>query len=228
MKKYMLMTAILIVSVCMLVPLFMGVTQVYAQDKGAANIKLPAPRYSSDTSVEKALAERRSVRSYKAEPLTMAEIGQILWAAQGITEPKKGLRTAPSPRGAFLIDVYLFAGNVTGLANGMYRYVPQGHELMKIAEGNLKDDLLYKAAPQAQIKFAPAVLLIAGKSTGEAMNPYWTYLEAGHVSENVYLQAESLKLGTVTMAGFKADDVKNAVKLPANEQPIYLMSIGKK
>jgi len=54
------------------------------------------------------------------------------------------------------------------------------------------------------------------------------YLEAGHVSQNVYLQAESLKLGAVTMAGFKTDDVKKALNLPASEQPIYIMCIGKK
>ena len=111
-------------------------------------------KYSSDTSVEKALLERRSVRSYKAEPLTIPEIAQILWAAQGITEPKKGMRTAPSARGMYLIEVYLVAGNVTNLPAGMYKYVPQGHELMKIAEGNVRDDL-FKAAGQAQIKKRP-------------------------------------------------------------------------
>jgi SagB-type dehydrogenase family enzyme len=206
-----------------------GIKKAFAQDKiaGSVTIKLPPPKYSSDTSVEKALLERRSVRSYKAEPLTIPEIAQILWAAQGITEPKKGMRTAPSARGMYLIEVYLIAGNVASLPAGMYKYTPQGHELIKIAEGNIKDDL-FKAAGQAQIKNAPVTLLIAGKSAEAAGNPQWMYLEAGHVSQNVYLQAESLKLGVVTMAGFKVEDVKKALKLPANEQPVYLMCMGKK
>jgi SagB-type dehydrogenase family enzyme len=229
MKKQYAMILILMVTIFFLVPFTAGIEKVFAQDKntGAATIKLPAPRYSSDTSVEKALLERRSVRSYKAEPLTIPEIAQILWAAQGITEPKKGMRTAPSARGMYLIEVYLVAGNVTNLPAGIYRYVPQGHELMKITEGNVRDDL-FKAAGQAQIKSAPITLVIAGKSVEASGNPQWTNLEAGHVSQNVYLQAESLKLGAVTMAGFKVDDVKKALKLPANEQPVYLMCIGKK
>ena len=152
---------------------------------------------------------------------------QILWAAQGITEPKKGMRTAPSARGMYLIEVYLVAGNVTNLPAGMYKYVPQGHELTKITEGNVRDDL-FKAAGQAQIKSAPITLLIAGKSAEASNNSQWMYLEAGHVSQNVYLQAESLKLGAVTMNGFKAEDVKKAIKLPASEQPIYLMCVGRK
>ena len=71
-------------------------------------------------------------------------------------------------------------------------------------------------------------MLIAGKSTEASGNPQWMYLEAGHVSQNVYLQAESVKLGVVTMAGFKVEDVKKTLKLPTNEQPIYLMCMGKK
>jgi SagB-type dehydrogenase family enzyme len=229
MKKQCIMILILMTTVFYMATFSIGVEKVFAQDKspGAATIKLPAPKYSSDTSVEKALLERRSVRSYKAEPLTIPEIAQVLWAAQGITEPKKGLRTAPSPRGIYLIEVYLIAGNVTNLPAGIYKYGPQGHELIKIAEGNIKDDL-FKVAGQAQIKSAPVALLIAGKSAEASGNPQWMYLEAGHVSQNVYLQAESLKLGAVTMAGFKAEDVKKALKLPANERPIYLMCIGKK
>jgi SagB-type dehydrogenase family enzyme len=220
---------VLMVTIFFLVTFPAAGEKAFAQDKSAstATIKLPAPKYSSDTSVEKALLERRSVRSYKAEPLTIPEIAQVLWAAQGITEPKKGMRTAPSARGMYLIEVYLIAGSVTNLPAGIYKYGPQGHELIKIAEGNIKDDL-FKVAGQAQIKSAPVTLLIAGKLAEASGNPQWMYLEAGHVSQNVYLQAESLKLGAVTMAGFKTEDVKKALKLPANEQPIYLMCIGKK
>jgi SagB-type dehydrogenase family enzyme len=229
MKKQYAMLLVLMVTMFFLVS-FPGATEkAFAQDKsaGAATIKLPAPKYSSDTSVEKALLERRSVRSYKAEPLTIPEIAQILWAAQGITGPKTGMRTVPSARGMYLIEIYLIAGDVTNFPAGMYKYVPQGHELIKIAEGNIRDDL-FKTAGQAQIRNAPVILLIAGKSAEASGNSQFMYLEAGHVSQNVYLQAESLKLGTVTMAGFKADDVKKTLKLPTSEQPIYLMCIGKK
>jgi hypothetical protein len=125
-----------------------------AQGKGSGeSFKLPPPRYESEVSIEKALLERRSIRSYKEEPLTLNDLSQILWAAQGITEPKKGLRTAPSPRAQFLIEVYVLPGNVTNLPTGTYKYQPQGHDLIKRADGDKKGEL-FNAVGQVSIKNA--------------------------------------------------------------------------
>ena len=199
-----------------------------AQEKAAgATIKLPPPKLDGTVSVEKALVERRSVRAYKTEPLSLAEVSQVLWAAQGVTEPAKGLRTAPSARGTFVVEVYLVTGTVTGLPAGQYRYQPKGHELVKMAEGDKKAEL-FKAAGQAAINSAPVALVITGASDRSASNPSWMYLEAGHAAQNIYLQAVSLKLGTVSMAGFKPDEVKRALGLPEKEQPIYIMPVGRK
>jgi SagB-type dehydrogenase family enzyme len=200
-----------------------------AQEKAAAGatIKLPPPKLDGTVSVEKALAERRSVRAYKPEPLSLAEVSQVLWAAQGVTEPAKGLRTAPSARGTFVVEVYLVTGNITGLPAGLYRYQPKGHELVKMAEGDKKTEL-FKSAGQAAINSAPVALVITGASDRSASNPSWMYLEAGHAAQNIYLQAVSLKLGTVSMAGFKPEEVKRALSLPEKEQPIYIMPVGRK
>jgi SagB-type dehydrogenase family enzyme len=127
----------------------------------------------------------------------------------------------------FLLEVYLIAGNVTGLPAGLYRYQPKGHELIKVAEGDKKSDL-FKAAAQPAINSAPALLIITGVLERSAANPSWIYLEAGHAAQNVYLEAASLKLGTVSIAGFKAEDVKRALTLPDKEQPIYIMPLGRK
>ena len=210
-----------------LLPLCLTDHSALAQGKSSAEtIKLPPPRYESDVSVEKALLERRSIRSYKEEPLTLNELSQILWAAQGITEPKKGLRTAPSPRAVYLLEVYVLPGNVTNLPMGIYKYQPQSHDLIKIADGDKKAEL-FKAAGQAPIKNAPVALVITGLSE-KTQNPAWMYLEAGHAAENIYLQSVSLKLGTVTMGGFKEDEVRKALNLPEKERVIYIMPIGKK
>jgi SagB-type dehydrogenase family enzyme len=189
-------------------------------------VKLPQPAVNSDVSVERTLQERRSVRAYKDEPVTLKELAQLLWAAQGITEPQKGLRTAPSPRSAYLIKIYVLAGKVTDLAPGMYLYQPKGHELVKESGGDKKGDL-FNAAGQAAIKAAPLALLFTGAKAG-IQNPAWMYLEAGHASENVYLQAVSLKFGTVAMAGFKVDDVRKALDIDGKEEPIYIMPVGRK
>jgi SagB-type dehydrogenase family enzyme len=127
----------------------------------------------------------------------------------------------------FLVDIYLVAANVTDLPAGLYRYQPKGHELVKVADGDKKAEL-HKAAGQAAINGAPAVLIITGASDRVANNPSMMYLEAGHAAQNIYLQAVSLKLGTVSMAGFKPEEVKRALSLSEKEQPIYIMPVGRK
>ncbi|HVP77073.1 MAG TPA: SagB/ThcOx family dehydrogenase [Thermodesulfobacteriota bacterium] len=230
MKRYFPMFDLVLVcglAILMFLPLCMMGHSALAQGKSSGeSIKLPPPKYESDVSVEKALLERRSIRSYKEEPLTLNELSQILWAAQGITEPTKGLRTAPSPRAVYLLQLYVLPGNVANLPMGIYKYQPQTHDLIKIADGDKKAEL-FKAAGQAPIKNAPVALVITGLSE-KTQNPAWMYLEAGHAAENIYLQSVSLKLGTVAMAGFKEDDVRKALNLPDKERVIYIMPIGKK
>ena len=233
MKRYILVPVLaLVFAVGLLIAIFFRFYSknqlAIAEEKGSKmeNIKLPAPKYDGAVSVEKALLERRSIRTYKDEPLTLAGVSQILWAAQGITDPKTGHRTAPSARALYLLEVYLISGNVIGLPMGIYKYQPQGHELVKVAEGDFKSKL-FQGVSQAPIKNAPAVLVFSGMSE-RSTNPNWMYLEAGHAAQNVYLQAVSLKLGTVVMAGFKDEEVRKALNMSPKEQPIYIMPIGKK
>ncbi len=103
-----------------------------SQGKAEGIIRLPPPRYDGETSVEKALRERRSLREYGNEPLTLSEIGQILWAAQGVTS-SLGLRTAPSAGALYPLETYVVAGDVEGLPAGVYRYKPDGHLLLQVA-----------------------------------------------------------------------------------------------
>jgi SagB-type dehydrogenase family enzyme len=189
-------------------------------------VKLPAPKLDGQVSVEKALSQRRSVRVYKDEPLSLSEVSQILWAAQGVSDSASGKRTAPSARAMYFLDVYLVSGNVEGLPPGLYRYRPQGHQLERIMEGDAKNKLL-EAAGQASIKSAAAALVITGQSD-RSTNPNWMYLEAGHAAQNVYLQGVSLGIGTVVTAGFKPDEVKKALSLPENQTVIYIMPLGRK
>jgi SagB-type dehydrogenase family enzyme len=196
------------------------------EDSNAEAIELPMPRFDGQLSVEKALLNRRSIRTYKDEPLTLADVSQILWAAQGITDSTSGKRTAPSARASYFLELYLISGKVTDLSPGMYKYQPVGHKLVVMAKGDTKAKL-FGAAGQVPIKNAPVVLLIAGDSE-RSRKPEWMYLEAGHAAQNVYLQAVSLNLGTVVMAGFEPDKVREALKIPEEQLPIYVMPIGRK
>jgi hypothetical protein len=127
----------------MLCQAYMGLPTVQAQEQTSATsiIDLPSPVIDGSMSIEKALSERRTVRSYSDKPLSLEDISQILWAAQGITEPKRGLRTAPSAQASYLMKVYVLTGKVADLTMGMYQYQPQGHKLVKIADGDIKTDL---------------------------------------------------------------------------------------
>lgn len=92
---------------------------------------LPAPRYEGRISLEQALLRRRSIRDFTPLPLALAELSQLLWAAQGVTNPD-GFRTAPSAGALYPLDVQVLAGNITSLAPGHYKYLPYGHDIARL------------------------------------------------------------------------------------------------
>src|SRR5512136_2339018 len=120
------------------------------------SIKLPEPRIDGGIAVERALNERRSIRSFGKAGLTLEEVSQLLWAAQGVTDDQ-GHRTAPSAMARYPLQVYLLAGNVTGLPSGVYHYSPQGHSLNVIHQGNIDEYYNAAASFEAWIKTAPAI-----------------------------------------------------------------------
>ena len=195
-------------------------------------IQLPEPIYQSNTSVEEALQKRRSVREYSKEPLSLFEISQILWAAQGITDNAYGLRTAPSAGALYPIELYLVVANVKELTSGIYKYDPRRHTLKKTIEGDKRIEVSNAALKQDAIEKSSAIVLITaiyertsvkyGKRTERYVN-----MEVGHVGQNIYLQAVSLGLGTVMMGAFNDDALKKVLNLPANEFPLAIYPIGK-
>ncbi len=195
-------------------------------------IKLPEPRYKSNVSIEEALLKRRSIRSYKNEPLNVSEISQVLWAAQGITDKRTGFRTAPSAGALYPLEIYLVIGKVKDLEPGVYKYRPENHEIILVSKGDKRNDLYISALRQEWIKNAPVVIVISAifeRTTikyGERGIRY-VYMEAGHCAQNIYLQCVSLNLGTVTVGAFYDDEVKRVLNLQKNESPLYLMPIGK-
>lgn len=194
-------------------------------------ITLPEPRYDSDVSIEAVLLERRSVREYTGEPLTLQEVSQLLWAAQGITDPR-GYRTAPSAGGLYPLEVYLVAGDVENLSAGVYKYRPQGHELVKVRDGDMREELYAAAMEQAWVKEAAADLVIMGVYERTTVKygdrgVQYVHMEAGHAAQNVYLQATALGLGTVTIGGFYEGQVAEVLHAPENEKPLYVMPLGR-
>lgn len=196
-------------------------------------IKLPDPVYKGSVSIEEVLQQRRSVRAYKNEPLGLKDISQLLWAAQGITAPEDGGRTAPSAGALYPLELYLVTGNVDSLSPGVYHYQPVGHILQQIAEGDKRGALTAASHMQGAINRSAAVIVIAAEYR-RTTRKYsergirYVHMEAGHAAQNICLQAVSLKIGTVTMGAFKDSLVKQILNLPLNEEPLYLLPVGKK
>ena len=195
-------------------------------------IKLPLPVYTGKISVEEALHKRRSIRDYSDRPLTISEISQVLWAAQGITEESYGLRTAPSAGALYPLEIYIAASNVNSLSPGLYKYKPQNHTLKKISNGDKRFDISIAALRQDAIENSSAIVIISAvyertavKYGGRAKR--YVHIEVGSVGQNIYLQSLSLGLGTVMIGAFKDDALKKVLALPENENPLAIMPLGK-
>lgn len=193
-------------------------------------IELPQPAVDGDVSLETAISKRRSVRDFSRQALPLADVAQLLWAAQGVTSGDGG-RAAPSAGALYPLELYLVAGKVDSLPAGLYRYEPRGHRLQHVADGDLRKALAKAALDQAWIRSAPAVLVIAGvyersaKKYGQRARRY-THIETGHAAQNVYLQAEALGLGTVIVGAFEEAAVRQVLGLPADHAPLALLPVG--
>jgi SagB-type dehydrogenase family enzyme len=194
-------------------------------------MKLPQPRLDSNFSLEKALSRRRSVRGFGDKPISLAELSQLLWAAQGVTHAA-GLRAAPSAGTLFPIELYVVAGKVDELEAGVYKYQSQDHELFKMKTGDLRKPLTQAAAGQSTVTEAAASIVIMAAYEhmlaryGERGTEY-TAIEAGHVSQNIYLQATALGLGTVAIGAFIDNEVNEILEVPARIMPLYIMPVGR-
>ena len=217
---------------------FLSITLLYAAGGNKVSekerkIKLPEPRYKSQVSVEEAILKRRSIRSYSDKPLKLEEVSQLLWAAQGITNEQRKFRAAPSAGALYPLETYIAVGNVSSLKKGIYRYNPFNHEIVILKEGDYRNGLSLASLGQFCVRNGAVSIVFAAvydritKKYGERGIGY-TYMEAGHAAQNVYLQAEALDLGTVVVGAFMDSGVKKVIGMKGEETPLYILPVGKK
>ncbi|MEN8170868.1 MAG: SagB/ThcOx family dehydrogenase [Pseudomonadota bacterium] len=195
-------------------------------------IELPPPQLKGTGSLEAALQERRSVRHYSKAALTLAEVAQLAWAAQGVSN-RHGYRTAPSAGALYPLELYLVAGRVNGLEPGLYHYRPAEHTLQQVSRDNPQSKLAIAAYNQSAVRKAAAVFVISGvmqrtaRKYGKRAQRY-LYIEAGHAGQNLLLQATELGLGSVIIGAFSDSAVKELLELEKGEQPISLLAVGRR
>jgi len=204
---------------------------VEEDEKKGTEISLPEPKLESETSVEESIYSRVSKRSFDSSPLSLEMISQLLWASQGtgidgVTGPS---RTAPSAGATHPIDIFLVAGNIEGLPAGLYQYEYRDHRLKQLGKGDFRSELAAIALDQHFIEEAPASIVLAAvyeRTTGRygERGIRYVHMEIGHITQNIYLQAQSLELGAVAVGAFDDDRLKSLLEV--EHDPLMIVPAG--
>jgi SagB-type dehydrogenase family enzyme len=235
------LTILAVAGLSSLLSLVFGAVRLVRTDGGAEwraveSVPLPGPRRDGDVSVEEAIANRRSRREYGDGALSRRELGQLLWAAQGVTERLTGSRAAPSAGALYPLEVYVVVGSpgVEGLESGVYRYRPGPHDLVRGSTGDVQSALRAATLDQEFVEEAAVDVVVCAvderttRKYGPRGRERYVPMEAGHVGQNLYLQAEALGLATVSVGAFADDRVRDLVGAPADQRPLYVLPVGER
>ena len=206
--------------------------------KAEDRIKLSAPAYKGKMSVEAAIRARQTARNFQRAPLTLRQVSQLLWAANGKL-PADAItgatwKTTPSAGGLYPIELFIVTGNgtVTNLPAGVYGYDARANTLTTVVPGDKRTLLAHAALSQMWLARAPVVVLITGvfsRSTGKYGNRgiNYVFMESGSADQNLCLQAQALGLRSGTVGAFQDSQVSAALKLPSHAAPLLIVAVGK-
>ena len=199
------------------------------------SISLPKPSLDGKVSVEKAIKGRRTIRDFKERPLSINHLSQLLWAAQGITDPKEGKRAAPSGGALYPLDIYLIVGanGVEGMEAGIYHYFPEKHSISLLSKGDRRKEIASASLWQMWMAKAPVMFIITAeyrRITGKygERGIRYALLEVGHVGQNLFLQAEAIGLGVGIVGAFNDADVLKVISGLPQHEPLLIMPVGYK
>ncbi|MCX8123341.1 MAG: SagB/ThcOx family dehydrogenase [Spirochaetes bacterium] len=194
------------------------------------SITLPQPLFDDNMSVGLALKKRRSVRNFATTAISLYQLSQILWAANGLSSGY--YRTAPSAGATYPLSCYAVIGQVETIEKGLYRYVVKNHRLQRLLPYDLRSALCRAALHQKFIEMAPVSIVVTAvyeRTTGHygQRGIRYVHMEAGHVGQNISLQAVALGLGTVMVGAFQDEVVKEVLSLDKYEEPLYIIPVGR-
>lgn len=188
-------------------------------------VPLPDPRTTGKLSLEEAIRRRRSIREFRPQVLTQDELSQLLWAAQGITG-EQGYRAAPSAGAFYPLETYVLT------QAGLDHYEVESHALNRRVEGDLRAPVRAVSFDQACVTSAPVVFVFTAvyertcREYGGRGRMY-VHMDVGHAAQNLLLQAETLGLAGVPVAAFDPEALSRILALPDDEEPVYLVPIGR-
>lgn len=187
-------------------------------------ISLPKPNRDGSMSLEQAIAARRSRRDFSSKPLTLEQIGQLVWAAQG-KDTRSGYRTTPSAGATYPLELFVVA------ADGEFHYLLDEHALEVLTDKDIRAELASAAWGQEFIEAAPLTLVFTAEFARTTRRygqrgVRYVYMEAGHAAQNVHLQAEALGLASVAVGAFDDASVSGVLSLPDYLEPLYMVAVG--
>ena len=205
----------------------------WGQVEKEGSVRLSKPVYDGKVSVERAIKERRTIRDFQPKPLTLNQLSQLVWSAQGITDERSGFRAAPSGGALYPLDLYAVVGEggVEGLESGVYHYLPASHSLQPVRKGDRRKEVGSASLWQMWVAGAPVIFVITSeyeritRKYGKRGTRY-AQIEAGHVGQNIFLQSGALGLGAGIVGAFRDDAVAKAIGAPEAHEPLLIMPVG--
>lgn len=186
--------------------LFLIVLMIMGNLQAQDVISLPQPEVSKlSMSLGDALSLRRSERKYTDREISTQTLSTLLWAACGISDPKTGKITAPSAVNMQDIKIYVCT------KDGVCLFNAKDNLLIKVSDKDLRDAI---AGRQSFAKTAPvSLVLVSTKDSERAPNDRYGAMDAGYVSQNIYLACTALGLKTVARATMDFDTLKRELNL---------------
>ncbi len=211
-------------------------------DRDLPRVDLPDVDSFTDTIAEidltSALANRKSRRKYSDASLTVNELAYLLWATQGQRSPDRQtphFRTVPSAGARHSFETYLFIQRVSGLPQGLYRYLPLSHELILLYAFEQDITTLLERAVFGQKFIVESAVVFIWTTVPYRME--WRYLQAahrvilidaGHVCQNLYLACEAIHAGTCAVAAYDQEAMDELLRIDGEEHfTLYLAPVGK-
>jgi SagB-type dehydrogenase family enzyme len=210
-----------------------GPLEPYKTYPTAEQIALPSPHGYQGLGLEETIQRRRSIRDYTPQPLSLEELSRLVHAAQGITDHNRGFRAAPSAGALYPIETYAVVNEVAGLESGLYHYAVAGHALEQLRIGNLRAELMVAGIAQEMLRQAQVCLVLSAvfqRTRWKYRERTYRYvlLEAGHIGQNLYLAATSMRLGACAAGAFLDDELNQLLGLDGQkEAALYMISVGK-
>jgi SagB-type dehydrogenase family enzyme len=208
--------------------------ETYKDYPSSPRIKLDPPEGRGGMLLWEAIKERRSVRSFSGELIEKAYLSQLLWASQGITAEYSGyeLRTAPSAGALYPVETYLSVQNVEGIEPGIYHYGVLHHELRQLQLGDFRAAVARAALDQdfmttANVVFIWTAIFERSKWKYHQRAYRYTYLDAGHLAQNVALAAVALGLGSCQIGALYDEEVNLILEVNGEQESVlYLTAVG--